>query len=267
MEATSANETTPVRSLVDLRADAIADQIKLCIQAASSSEGAFVAVKVTGMGSTRALKNVSGVAGFARDLFVCHATNEPTTTGTTNETTADAISGTGDANRSLTLDYDGFCGVVRQLPGAAAHPPSDEQLREWFTMASGCARGSIGARVNWSGFSSVISFTRDTTRHLFVGKVAMPVDSRWTARTWSVSNKFMPEVTLRDITEFEKVVERIDRVCQEAQRMRVRLMLDAEQTYFQPAIDMVAMLMMAKYNRSVSAGPLVYNTYQFYLKG
>ena len=60
------------------------------------------------------------------------------------------------------------------------------------------------------------------------------------------------------------VVKRAEILADYAQELGVRLLVDAEQTYFQPAIRHIAVnVLMPKYNMDT---PTIYNTIQCYLK-
>ena len=62
----------------------------------------------------------------------------------------------------------------------------------------------------------------------------------------------------------DTVVKRAERLADFAQECGVRLLMDAEQTYFQPAIrHIVVNMLMPKYNMD---RPTIYNTIQCYLK-
>jgi len=61
---------------------------------------------------------------------------------------------------------------------------------------------------------------------------------------------------------FDNMQSRVDRICALAQRLGVRVMLDAEWVAVQPAIDYLALAMQRKYNQE---RPIVFNTYQAYL--
>lgn len=61
----------------------------------------------------------------------------------------------------------------------------------------------------------------------------------------------------------EAMVERVRGLCRYASDHDLRIMIDAEHCYLQPAIDSIAKDMMKEFNGDV---PVVYNTYQCYLK-
>jgi proline dehydrogenase len=70
-------------------------------------------------------------------------------------------------------------------------------------------------------------------------------------------------LTKAELAEFERVRERVDKVCSTAEKKNVRIFIDAEESWIQQAIDDLADEMMAKYNQH---RPIVFNTYQLYRK-
>jgi proline dehydrogenase len=61
--------------------------------------------------------------------------------------------------------------------------------------------------------------------------------------------------------EWDRVRERVRRICQRAHELGVRIFLDGEESWIQDVIDGLGEEMMARFNRE---RPLVYNTYQLY---
>ncbi|GAA5874776.1 hypothetical protein JCM3774_003434 [Rhodotorula dairenensis] len=82
-----------------------------------------------------------------------------------------------------------------------------------------------------------------------------------------------PELSPEDSELLDKLYEGLRGVAAQAREHRVRLLLDAEQSWFQPAIDRFADILSEEFNRvdptaasSTPAAPIVYNTYQCYLR-
>jgi len=61
--------------------------------------------------------------------------------------------------------------------------------------------------------------------------------------------------------EFERIKNRIDRICGLAYDLNVRIMIDAEESWIQDTIDSIALEMMRRYNQE---NAVVFNTYQLY---
>ena len=66
-----------------------------------------------------------------------------------------------------------------------------------------------------------------------------------------------------EVSEYEKVKLRIDRICELGYKKKVSVFIDAEESWIQPAIDELVTAMMMKYNKEKA---FIYNTIQFYLK-
>uniref|UniRef100_A0A4W4F6B4 Proline dehydrogenase n=1 Tax=Electrophorus electricus TaxID=8005 RepID=A0A4W4F6B4_ELEEL len=63
--------------------------------------------------------------------------------------------------------------------------------------------------------------------------------------------------------QMKRMLQRLDVLAKHATENSVRLMVDAEQTYFQPAISRLTLEMQRIFNRDK---PVIFNTYQCYLK-
>uniref|UniRef100_A0A672IGE8 Proline dehydrogenase n=1 Tax=Salarias fasciatus TaxID=181472 RepID=A0A672IGE8_SALFA len=73
----------------------------------------------------------------------------------------------------------------------------------------------------------------------------------------------LKQFTVEEEDQMKRVLQRVDVLAKLAQENGVRLMVDAEQTYFQPAISRLTLEMQRVYNRET---PVIFNTYQCYLK-
>lgn len=68
-------------------------------------------------------------------------------------------------------------------------------------------------------------------------------------------------LTANEKTEFNKVKERLKRICEVASERNIGVLVDAEETWIQDPVDALAMEMMLLYNKEKA---VVYNTIQLY---
>lgn len=66
-----------------------------------------------------------------------------------------------------------------------------------------------------------------------------------------------------EINELRSLVSRLERLADAANHYNVSVLVDAEQSYYQKAINFLVLAMSIQYNRE---RPVFYNTYQMYLK-
>lgn len=67
--------------------------------------------------------------------------------------------------------------------------------------------------------------------------------------------------TKEENSEYTRVIERVEKLCNAAYQSQTPLLIDAEESWIQNAIDDLVMAMMKKYNKEK---PIVYNTLQMY---
>jgi proline dehydrogenase len=73
--------------------------------------------------------------------------------------------------------------------------------------------------------------------------------------------KALESLTADEKTEWQKVQDRLLRICKTAEEKNVGVFIDAEETWIQDPIDVITILMMAQFNKSKV---VVYNTLQLY---
>ncbi|KAK3927072.1 Proline dehydrogenase 1, mitochondrial [Frankliniella fusca] len=75
--------------------------------------------------------------------------------------------------------------------------------------------------------------------------------------------RLLTQLSSKEEEMFRNMIRRINVLAQTAEDLDVRMMIDAEQTYFQPAISRITLEFMRKYNTKKA---IIFNTYQCYLR-
>lgn len=80
---------------------------------------------------------------------------------------------------------------------------------------------------------------------------------------WESSTSSSSDFSSSDLEELKKVYARMDQIVSLCREKSVKVLIDAEETFFQAAIDYIVLTFAKKYN---TEQPIIYNTYQMYLK-
>lgn len=124
----------------------------------------------------------------------------------------------------------------------------NEQVKDWLDHMTYDKQGLIHL-FSWSGLIDTNILLQDLFQvpNLKTGRMEPLISA----------------LTQEEEDQFKNMLSRIHTVFQTAKDMDVRVMVDAEQTYFQPAISRLTLEMMKRYNTEKA---IVFNTYQCYLK-
>ncbi|KAM4706915.1 proline dehydrogenase 1, mitochondrial [Discoglossus pictus] len=123
----------------------------------------------------------------------------------------------------------------------------DESLN-WFT----------GENLGLSGTVDLLDWNSLIDSRTKISKLLL-VPNLQTGQLEPLLSSFTEEEDL----QMKRMLQRMDVLAKKALEKGVRLMVDAEQTYFQPAISRLTLEMQRKFNTD---SPIIFNTYQCYLK-
>jgi len=205
-----------------------------CIEAAGgASKHGFAAIKLTALGRPQFLLQFSEALMSSRELFEQLSGAHTTSDG---ETTAKSVLEMGFDEQRF-FDKAGRMGVA----------VSREEIIQQFTFMMEESDGYVDM-LDWNNLLDENKKIAD----IFTVK----------DENGNFTN-LMKQLTEDEEAQMKRMLERIDILANAAKENGVRLMIDAEQTYFQPAISRLTMEMMRKFN---TESPIIFNTYQCYLK-
>lgn len=129
--------------------------------------------------------------------------------------------------------------------------------------------GNVADKKEVKEFLTKVTSDKDGILHLFPWTGIINEDCQL-SETFRVPDpvtgqmrRLISKIPPKEEEMFRNMIRRLNTIVKTAQDLDVRIMIDAEQTYFQPAISRITLEMMRKYNTEKA---IVFNTYQCYLK-
>lgn len=207
-----------------------------CIEAASKQKDGFAAIKMTALGKPELLMHLSDVIAATKHMFVAflHESRQ-----LQQPASASALATRGpqgdDVDAEITFEQFrlGLSSISVNLP--------EDKVRRLYDRFDVDHSGSISL-LDWLSFLDP----------RLLGGLKPKFQSQG-----------LPTLSDDELHKLDNMLSRLERITEAAARLGVRLMIDAEQTYFQPAIDLCVLHLQRKYNRDRA---IVFNTYQCYLR-
>lgn len=185
----------------------------------------FCAVKLTALGRPQLLLQMSDVLVSARNFF-------------------ENLTGIEGDNFSRGFREDEFLLKLHEM-GVKITP---EECSRWFSILDISRDGTVDI-LDWDNLLEV---------NMRLDELLVVPDPQ--------TGELVPlihRLPLHTEYEMKNMLHRINKIAEYAVERDVRVMVDAEQSYFQPAINRLTMEMMKKFNKEKA---IIFNTYQCYLK-
>lgn len=200
-----------------------------CIDAVSgATDGSgFAAIKLTALGRPQLLLQMSEVLVSTRAMF-------------------DKITSKSEEQEILLKSFREK--DFRKTLKGMGIPMSRDETKKWFTFLDIGQDGEIDL-LDWDNL-------------LEVSMSLHKVFNRVNVHTGEME-PLVTALTEEEENQMKNMLYRVNKIAKYATQSGVRVMIDAEQTYFQPAISRLAVEMMRKFNKERA---VIFNTYQCYLK-
>jgi len=196
-----------------------------CIETTGARADGFAAIKLTALGKPEFLERISLVLAEIRSHFRSFAVDQLDLD---------------EYDRKISLPQ--FKEGVKKLGVGVSEEVMEKIFKNMDTDRSGF--------IEYLEWIDYLSLTNEETRPFFT--------------EWIDSGKeVIPRLTATEKKQMENMIKRLEVIAEVAAKKKVRLMVDAEQTYFQPAIDHFVLNLQRKYNKDF---PVIFGTYQAYLK-
>ncbi|KAM3825879.1 proline dehydrogenase 1, mitochondrial [Vipera latastei] len=200
-----------------------------CIEASGgSSEDGFSAIKLTALGRPQFLLQFSEVLVKWRSFFHQLAAEQGKV---------------GLAALETKLEVEKLQEALANL-GIATKAES----QQWFA----------GEKLGLTGTVDLLDWNSLIDARMEISKLLL-VPNLKTGQLEPLLSRFTQE----EERQMKRMLQRMDVLAKKAVGVGVRLMVDAEQTYFQPAISRLTLEMQRRFNQE---RPAIFNTYQCYLK-